>query len=98
MKQDFEVEKIETSHRGIRARIIVYRRFQPPVTLVFFKKWGGELVFERQEIRADGVGVNAPIISEEWIKYAKVFTQRIIKERVRRRKKDRFWATQPRLF
>jgi len=99
MKQDFEVEKVETSHEGIRARIIVYRRFQPPVTLVFFKKWGGkELIFERQEIRADGAGNNAPLISKEWIEYARVFTRRIIKERLKRREKDIFWATQPRLY
>jgi len=99
LRNDFDVESVEKLDNGIRVGIIVYRRFQPPVTVVFEQEWGGELeCIAGNDCRADGSGIYAPALSKKWIDYAKIFASIIIKSRVKKRDKDIFWAGQPRLF
>jgi|AntAceMinimDraft_18_1070375.scaffolds.fasta_scaffold131299_3 hypothetical protein len=98
MRQDFEVESVVKSNNSIRVGIIVYRKFQPPVTVVFEKRWSEEIRYISDISRADGSGINAPVLSQSWLKYAKIFAITVIKDRLQRRDRDFFWATQPRLF
>ena len=99
MRKDFVVESVTLLNDRIRVGIVVYRRYQPPMTAVFEKKWGSEEVRHiRNECRADGSGINAPELSEKQIESAQGLAERAIEGRKTKRQKEVFWAKQPRLF
>jgi len=96
--KDLEVESVAESDEGIRVGIVAYRNLQPPVTVLFEQKWGGEIKHIKDIYRLDGSSLNTPHASTGWRIYAKVLAEIVIKEREERRSKKLFQRTQPRLF